>query len=434
MPNSREWAILILLGVFAAIVMSRKGGRSAVTSVLRAGAHIEIVLPLAGIVIYTGLACWLGSAVWLWNTSLIKDTTVWFFTSALVLFWNFDKASKEPRFFRRRIKAVIGISVFIEFLSNLFTLHVVAELFVVTGIVFLSMLSAVAAMKSEHRVVKRMADGVLSVIVLGLLGYAVYRVATEWHTVFTLDKLREFVLPMWLSIGLLPYVYCVTLYSNFEMAFKRVDWMARNKQLSTWRAKIALLTTLHLRARDSGAFGGPWIRQLVEASTLKSARQTLKDFRQSRRDDVREKAEAEARLIRYAGCDGVDEEGRRLDRREFKETMSALRWVSTCQVGWHNREGRYRADLMTIMTGSFSMQGLPEPSGIELQVSSDGQRWYAWRRTVSGWCFAIGSAAAPPDEWRYDGAEPPNGFPGQDQIWGSRPFFDDVAQNWQEAA
>jgi hypothetical protein len=59
----------------------------------------------------------------------------------------------------------------------------------------------------------------------------------------------------------------------------------------------------------------------------------------------------------------------------------------------------------------------------------NGQAWYAWRRTITGWCFAIGSAKAPPDQWRNDGSEPPKDFPGRDRaFWGSDPL--QWGKNW----
>jgi hypothetical protein len=73
----------------------------------------------------------------------------------------------------------------------------------------------------------------------------------------------------------------------------------------------------------------------------------------------------------------------------------------------------------------FSRQGLSSPpSGISMLVSKDGQRWYAWRRTPSGRFFAIGAAGPPPDQWLYDGPEPPGDFPGLGEEWGEDPFAD----------
>lgn len=142
--------------------------------------------------------------------------------------------------------------------------------------------------------------------------------------------------------------------------------------------------------------------------------------------------EAQARLIRFAGVDGSDEHGHRLDRREFEETMSALRWVSTCQMGWYNNNQaqRYRVDLLDFVLEGSSGSQLRDPPGVQMRVSGDGQKWFCWRRTVSGWVFAVGAAGPPPDTWEYDGQEPPEGFPGEDPAWGAMAFSQEANLNW----
>lgn len=44
---------------------------------------------------------------------------------------------------------------------------------------------------------------------------------------------------------------------------------------------------------------------------------------------------------------------------------------------------------------SLTRGGLPQETGITMSVAKDGQAWYAWRRTITGWCFAIGAAGSP---------------------------------------
>jgi hypothetical protein len=136
-------------------------------------------------------------------------------------------------------------------------------------------------------------------------------------------------------------------------------------------------------------------------------------------------------MVRYVGVPGTDDEGRRLDRREFNETTAALRWLATCQMGWHrNRGGRYRPDMLGILNHDFKSHGLPEEHGITMHVSKDGQSWWAWRQTITGWCFAIGAAGPPPDQWEFDGPEPPHAFPGKDKRWGDTRFSLPSNRNW----
>lgn len=141
--------------------------------------------------------------------------------------------------------------------------------------------------------------------------------------------------------------------------------------------------------------------------------------------DVRAGQLERERDARHAGSDESDEFGQRLDRREFDETRAALQQLAGMQMGWYrNRGGRYRPELLELLT----IGDLPDDHGIELCVSDDGQSWWAWRRTITGWCFAIGATDPPPDQWLFDSPEPPSGFPGDDPAWGERWGFD--AKNW----
>jgi len=168
---------------------------------------------------------------------------------------------------------------------------------------------------------------------------------------------------------------------------------------------------------------------VTDASSLRAAIAVVDEFEEDLRRRAQKEEDAAERLIRYADVAGVDEDGQRLDRREFEETTRALQWIATCQMGWGRRETGYRADILDVV-GDLTSHGVPGDGGIQVRVSPDGGSWYAWRRTVSGWVFAIGAAGPPPDEWQYDGPQPPLGFPGESPDWGSGPLHYDAAPNW----
>jgi hypothetical protein len=198
-----------------------------------------------------------------------------------------------------------------------------------------------------------------------------------------------------------------------------------------WKAKTALVLGFRLAARDMDPLAAT--KACWELARTKSVREGLKivaDYRRSLREAEAAKKRAADRLRDNAGLIGTDEEGRQLDQREFAETCDVLDWIATSQIGWYrNRsEGGYRPEMLETLASYITSHGLPADHGIHLAVSKNRKAWYAWRRTVSGWCFAIGSAKASPDEWRYDGAEPPTGYPGKDPSWGPAPFEQTI--NW----
>ena len=381
---------------------------------------------------YVALELWLGFKLSLLRSYLATAIAVWFVVSALVLFVNVDDAAKQPHFFRNRILASIGITELLQFLTNLFVLSLVAELLVYPVLAFWAMLAAFAATDDQYRAARKFANGLLALVGLGLIFFTIQQFYVNWAQIDWREVLRQFALPIWLTIGLLPFIYLLSLYANYERAFSGVDWAADDWR-ARWRAKLALLTKFHFKHRELHAF--PWhkAQQVASARSLGAAREVVTDVQQFQRDAERAAMEEQERLQRYAGSDETDAEGRRLDRREFKETMSALRWLATCQMGWYrneNHKGRYRADLLEVLGKDFTLEGLPPDSGITMKVAKNGHTWFAWRRTVSGWCFAIGAAGPPPDQWEYDGPEAPHDLPGKDRRWGRRAFSNEANVNW----
>ena len=241
----------------------------------------------------------------------------------------------------------------------------------------------------------------------------------------------DFALPVWLTVGLVPFLYLFSIYVAYDAVFHRIG-PENAGRWSRCRSRLALVSVLHFRVRTVRKLAGYWYftRKLGEAQTLSAARGVVAEFLDTLSRKEQATIDEEERLRRYSGSQELGDEGRRLDRREFAETIDALHWLATCQMGWHRNGDRYRRDMLRVLGDDFTRHGLPRESGITLHVAQDGQSWYAWRRTVTGWCLAIGAAGPPPDQWRYDGPEPPRGFPGQHSSWGDGPFADRVSRNW----
>jgi hypothetical protein len=309
-------------------------------------------------------------------------------------------------------------------------LNLIAELALQPFLLLLGLLIAVAESDERLRALRTPLNALLAAIGLSMLAYSVRQLLISWNAVDKPVTALQFALPIWLTVGLLPYVYLLSLYSNYQSAFHAIDVHSDNRRVRR-RANLALVTGLHFRARDSNAFGGsPWLERIVSAPTFSAARRVVADFQGSLRDKERVAVEEQKRLRRYTGSDETDAEGRRLDRREFKETMKALYWLADCMEGWYSNEDRgpkrYPVDLLEVFGPDFfKPYGLPEDHGVTTRVAKNGKAWYAWRRTVTGWCFAIGAAGPPPDRWEYDGPEPPGRFPSKGRGWG-----DKANRNW----
>jgi hypothetical protein len=126
-----------------------------------------------------------------------------------------------------------------------------------------------------------MTDVLMSCVGVCLFGFALVHVFTGWETISNTNTLLQLALPVWLTVGFLPYVYAVALYADYETAFKRIKRFAETRS-ARLRAKLVLFSGLHVRARELHVFTGPWQQRLAVAPTFKDARGVIKAFRQER--------------------------------------------------------------------------------------------------------------------------------------------------------
>lgn len=425
--NNRELATVILGGLVVLAVglyaMRSPGVRASLAGVLRTFLGPKVLGPILAFGAWVFGLIFLSKSVGLWDEGLIFPAVLWTASAGLGLIFKLVSRKAGEPFFRPLIRRTFSLTLFVEVIVGLVALSLGLELALLVFASFLGMLSAVAGADEKLASVKNFIDGLLGFLGLAIIALTAINLIGNWGDLDKAHLLRQLALPLWLTLGVIPYLYLLALWFGYEQAFIRINVSSEDRR-ARFRAKLALIAALHGRAAKANAFFGGWGRRITEADGLGAAWRVGREFLKAEKHREDEKQEAAERLVRYAGADGTDDEGRRLDQREFKETRDALLSLGTAQMGWHNQRGRYRDDLLDF----FPFRQLPDDHGIQMRVAQDGQRWFAWRRTVTGWCFGIGAADKPPDQWLYDGAKPPSGFPGNDRVWGDQ-FGWDMA-NW----
>ncbi len=424
MPTNRELATLFWLAVILAVVVSRPGGRAGLRQIIGVFFARTILIVMFLFLGWVVLVVAAASAVGLWNVDLAKDTMIWLVTIGLPILLQTSDAT-TPGFFRRKLITTVKLDVIVGFYLNLVVFPLIVELALQPLIAFAMLASG---LRQEDPAVKRMGDRLRAIIGLGFLAGAI------WWSVENIRSLDlgavglDFLLPLWLLVSVLPLIYVLSVAFFYETALLRLRWSTDDHR-APWKAKLALVLGFRLNLRDLSAPGVGYAWKLARVKSVREGLTVVGDYKRSLRQGEADERRAEERLVEYAGVPGADEEGHQLDQREFEGTKSALDWIAVCQMGWYRNGGRYRADILKVLNNDFSRQHLPAEHGIQVFVSRSGRGWYAWRRTIAGWCFAIGATKAPPDQWRYDGPEPPVGFPGKDPTWGTSPF--DQTINWE---
>lgn len=429
LTNRELAAVVVLAAVFVPLLL-RRDVREAFKPLVRQLASPALSIPLLLLFAYVSGLTWVGARVGLWNPGLLKETVLWLFTVGFVAFLNLNKVIGERRYLWRVLLQTVEIVAVLEFVGGLFAFRLWVEILLQAVLLFLVLVAAAASLNKEHRGFATVANTVIGLAGLSFVAYSIHQLVTRWGELDRSSLVLEGVLPVWMTVGFLPFIYLFGTYAAYERPIRQIASVEGASRLARLRAAVGLALTFRGRRDRFRGFGPFEVKRMVEADSVAGARGVAQDF--LARVRARELAEAEEkqRLIDFANVDGVGAEGRRLDRREFEETTKALSWLGTCQMGQYRNRGEYRRDMLEILSVGSGFADLPEEPGIEMDVSAHGQRWWAWRRTVTGWCFAIGAASAPPDLWHYDGPEPPNGPPAEDPLWGHDRWSSDHARNW----
>ena len=229
-----------------------------------------------------------------------------------------------------------------------------------------------------------------------MLVASVVQLVRLWKHLSLVGMLKEFILPVWLTLALLPFMLVFALLNAYGKAFTLINFRTDDRG-RRWRAKAALVLRvgpLFYRLRDSGAaaYG------MVHADSLIEVLRAFDEAKLRRLQAERDELEAKARLVRYAGVKGVGSDGLQLDQREFEETTDALQYLATCHMGHFRNRGRYRSDMLELLGDSLTeTKGLPTPHAIQMKVTAGGKKWYAWRTLPSGWVLGIGAFWATPE-------------------------------------
>ena len=284
MPNNRQWALIFWAAVLFAWMVYRRDLRSGLKGILQSILTPKVLVPLLILILWVSGLVYVGARTGLWTRSRITDTGLWFITAGVVLFGNFERVSEEGRFFRRRALATLEISTFIEVASEFFVMSLVLEILLQPFLVLLGAMSGISSLDPERRPVKKLADALIVVAGLWFLVYATVSLLGNWGTTDKGDLLRELALPVWLTVGSLPYVYAVGLWASYELAFLRIDRKSEANRWARTRTKLVLLVSFHVKARELGAFSGLWQLKLASATSFREGRRVVRDFREAQRD------------------------------------------------------------------------------------------------------------------------------------------------------
>lgn len=248
MFNNREIASAIWLLLFLVYILSRSSVRQSLHDLLRAFFRVKLLLPFCLMLLYILIIVFALQEMGFWDKSLIKDTLFWTFGVALIMYFNADRAIKDDYFFRKTISDNLKLVLILEFLLNLYSFSLVIEIILVPVMTLLVLIHAIAQKETELAAVKSFSAVILTLIGIGLIVITGYKIINDFENFATVSNLRDFLLYPVFSIALLPFIYLMALYIQYENIFTRID-IINNHSEAVRYAKKRILASFHLNLK-----------------------------------------------------------------------------------------------------------------------------------------------------------------------------------------
>ena len=225
--NNREIALLLWIAAIVLGVLLSKLRKSLVPI-------IQILTKKMFLIIFSLIGAYLFAIILflknlgVWEIANLKDVLFWFFSVGLILVFKINDA-KSNAYFKGIFFSAIKWTIVLEFVVNLYSFSLFAEIFILPVLVFLAATQAVAELDEKHKVVPNFLQNVIAIAGLSIFSYSLYKTISNFDDVLTFQNLVTFLLPCTITILFIPFVYLLALYNTYVSYFIHLDFLTIKK-------------------------------------------------------------------------------------------------------------------------------------------------------------------------------------------------------------
>lgn len=217
--NNSEIALGIILIVVLLLMLISKNTRKALIDILSCLCNKHFLILYLEILIYGFLMVFILYKLEFWEFIYTKDTLLWILFTATWLSFTTANNRYEKNVFINILKDTFAITIFIEFLLNLYTFPIIIEIIIIVGSVFLTIIMVYIERSSD----KNKSDGAYKLITginsyfgLNIGIYLIIKVFINFNNLLTLETLKSFILPVLLTIMFIPYLYYLLIKISYD--------------------------------------------------------------------------------------------------------------------------------------------------------------------------------------------------------------------------
>ena len=244
--NNRELATGLWSFVFIVWACTKSEIRAAFKQMVLTFLNKYILIFTSLMGLYTLSLVFALDSVGLWENHQIKNVIFWFFSAGMYSLFQVTKAAEQPNFFTNAVKDNLKITVVLQFIVTVYTFSFWVELIVVPAMTFLVAMLAFSEGRKEYQVVSTHLNKLMELIGYFIVLYTIYRLATDFGEFGKTKTAYDLLVPVTLSICLLPFIYLVAVFNNYQLVFTRLKFLIKAKPIRFY-AKLSAIRKLNLR-------------------------------------------------------------------------------------------------------------------------------------------------------------------------------------------
>jgi len=240
--SNREIASLIWMAVLVIAALAWRPTRGGIATMLRAFFQRILLIVFGSGALYVLVCVMLLAALHVWTWDNLKTTIVWGLGFAFVSMFSLNRIDEDRTYFRRTIREALSFTGVMLFIVEFYAFSLVVELIMLPVVTFMTLMKVVAEGKAEHAQVHRLFDNLLAAIGLSFFAWSSYRTVLQWSEFATTQTLREFALPIVLTLLFLPYLYVMSVYFVYNQVFTGLFIAIKDDGLRRFAKRRALLS------------------------------------------------------------------------------------------------------------------------------------------------------------------------------------------------
>ena len=241
--NNREIATGIWFLFAFVLCLLHKDIRSGMWGVLKASMQIKLLILFGSLPVNVTGLCWLSSRFGLWTPGQLLPTILWIFLSGIALTCRALSAKEDEGYFNTLFLDSFKIAGILEFLVVAYSFSLPVEFVLVPCMAFVALVSDFAGIKNEHASVKTLFEWIAFAVLVVMLWKVVGSILEQPEAFFTTQTGRNFLLPVLLTVGSIPFLYFWYCYSHIEDARIRINLKTfQSKELKRYARKRFFLT------------------------------------------------------------------------------------------------------------------------------------------------------------------------------------------------